>query len=175
MPRCVSASRRRGKGRGKGLGPHIPEADIEQVIRLAGDCAPQDVVVVVDSRPFSDPGAHDRYHVGLQPQKVVDIVRHSNFERVLQKTADQLQFVVVYCRKEGVHRSVAFAYLLRAILQAERSQHLDLLETFHASALVLWPREYCGECKQCRQPSTQRDQAVDDARRVWRKVSRFTD
>ena len=82
--------------------------------------------------------------------------------------------VVVYCRK-GVHRSVAFANLLRAILQAERSHHLDLLETYHTSALALWPREYCGECKQCRRPSTQRDQAVDDARRVWRKVSRFTD
>ena len=77
--------------------------------------------------------------------------------------------VVAYCCK-GVHRSVAFACILRSILVLETWLRVSLLETFHASARVLWAREYCNECRDCRQHSTCRDAAIDKAHKVWRAL-----
>ena len=181
----------RAKGRGKGRGPLIAPGLVEDVVRQASGklAGPRDQVVVVDSRPFHDPDvdSHDRYHIGLQPQKVEAVVRHDAFEGILRATLVDIKsameavtedgaiLVVVYCRK-GVHRSVSFAYILRKLLLLQSTQlGMEVLETYHASARVLWAREYCNECRDCRMHSARRDAAIEEARTVWQQVNPFTD
>ena len=180
-----------GKGRGKGRGPLIAPGLVEDVVRLAGleFARPRDQVVVVDARPFHDPDvdSHDHYHIGLQPKKVEAVVRHDKFPDILWATLvgiksamqavteDGAILVVVYCRK-GVHRSVSFAYILRKLLLLQSTQlGMEVLETYHASARVLWARGYCNECRDCRMHSARRDAAIEKARTVWQQVNPFTD
>ena len=188
----------RGKGRGKGRGPPTiaPEL-VEDVVRRARPfhdpdvelAGPRDRVVVVDARPFHDPDvdSHDHYHIGLQPKTVEAVVRHDAFPKILRATLVDIKsameavtedgaiLVVVYCRK-GVHRSVSFAYILRKLLLLQSTQlGMEVLETYHASARVLWAREYCNECRDCRMHSARRDAAIEKARTVWQQVNPFTD
>ena len=90
-------------------------------------------------------------------------------------TEDGAILVVVYCRK-GVHRSVSFAYILRQLLLLQSTQlGMEVVQTYHASARVLWARDYCNECNDCRMHSTRRDLAIEEARTVWHTVTPFTD
>ena len=75
-----------------------------------------------------------------------------------------------------MHRSMSFAVVLRGLLLPQVTQlHLEVLETYHASARVLWAREYCNECRDCRMHSARRDAAIEEARTVWQQVNPFTD
>ena len=179
------------KGRGKGRGPLIAPGLVEDVVRLASLelAGPRDRVVVVDARPFHDPDvdSHDHYHIGLQPKTVEAVVRHDAFPKILRATLVDIKsameavtedgaiLVVVYCRK-GVHRSVSFAYILRKLLLLQSTQlGMEVVQTYHASARVLWAREYCNECRDCRMHSARRDAAIEKARTVWQQVNPFTD
>ena len=181
----------RRKGRGKGRGSLIAPGLVEDVVRQASRelARPRDRVVVVDARPFHDPDVdrHDRRHIGLHPEKVEAVVRHKEFQGILRATLVDIKsameavtedgaiLVVVYCRK-GVHRSVPFAYILWKLLVLQSTQlGMEVLETYHASAHVLWAREYCNECKDCCMHSARRDAAIEEARRVWQRVNPFTD
>ena len=187
----------RGKGRGKGRGPLITPELVEDVVRTARPfhdpdvelAGPRDRVVVVDARPFHDPDvdSHDHYHIGLQPKKVEAVVRHDAFPEIRWATLGDIKsameavaedgaiLVVVYCRK-GVHRSVSFAYILRKLLLLQSTQlGMEVVQTYHASARVLWAREYCNECRDCRMHSARRDAAIEKARTVWQQVNPFTD
>ena len=111
------------KGRGKGRGPYIDPRLIEDCVRATGHATSGDQVVVVDARGFSDPDQdHDRKHIGLDPVKIRDLVRHTEFRGTLEAMASDMRtaaqnvtrggrlVLVVYCRK-GVHRSVSFGHV----------------------------------------------------------------
>ena len=136
------------------------------------------MIVVVDSRLFSDP-TEGRRHIGFDAWKVVGVVGSSHFVPTLEKLAADLSsavrhrwpegriLVVVYCRK-GVHRSVAFGYVSRCLL-AECPREVEMLPSHHASERI-WHRDYCGERESCRTPTAERSDAITRASRVWHSL-----
>ena len=173
VPRAITVlvNMARAKGRGKGRGPYIDPRLIEDCVRATGHA----------TRVFSDP-SQGRRHIGLDPVKIRDLVRHTEFRGTLEAMASNMRtaaqnvtrggrlVLVVYCRK-GVHRSVAFGHVAWELLKAS-PREVELLPTYHASE-HLWAMIYCGECRQCRATSSVRDEAITGAMRVWRPMSPF--
>ena len=105
----------RAKGRGRGRGPFIDPQRIEDCVRATGHAMSGDQVVVVDARGFSDPDQdHDRKHIGLDPVKIRDLVRHTEFRGTLEAMASNMRDAA----QKVTHGGPAFA---RGLLPERRA------------------------------------------------------
>ena len=172
------------RGRGGGLGPPVDERVFGNVLKAEGILSEDVVVVPVDCRGFADARASNRWHLGFEPQKVVDFVSSEQFpgwvtdlqaallQGLQQAHARNSQVAVVFYCRSGCHRSVAASVVLRHILHEGVDRRMvTLTETMHMSK-PLWQTQFCNECALCRRPSSTRSQALETAARVWRLCAR---
>ncbi len=175
--RALAAVLKREAARGRG-GP-VDERVFGNVLKAEGILSEDVVVVPIDCRGFADASAGNRWHLGFEPQKVVDFVTSQQFlawvtnlhavllQGLQQAHARKSQVAVVFYCRSGCHRSVAASVVLRHILHDGVDRRMvTLTETMHMSK-PLWQTQYCNECARCRRPSSKRSQALATAARVW--------
>lgn len=139
------------------------------------------VDLVEDARCFPDPeGAYElNRHTGRNPEIMIRLCKHRNFERWLRDVKRHLKDAIqressqgapptikiaVYCRA-GKHRSVAAALVLEFVLKQEG---FECLETRHLSSRA-WKSPNCrGLCDECKSTPKPLQDVLYETLDMWR-------